>query len=70
MSDPSMLILYILLCICVLAHIALHWIRRARCLQNICRNLIAADMRQHGRNPNPSEIEEVLGELEEKEAKS
>jgi len=64
----SVPILCILLLIFILAHIALFWIQKTRQLRQICRNLIAADLRQRGRNPIPSEIEEILGELEEKEA--
>lgn len=67
-SCPPLLILYIALSLCVLAHIAIFWIRKARHLRQICRNLIAADLRQQGQNPSPSDVEEVLVELEEKEA--
>ena len=67
-SCPSLLILYIALSLCVLARIALFWIKKARHLRQICRELITADMRQQGRNPSPMDVEEVLGELEEKEA--
>ena len=67
-SCPSLLILYSALSLCALAHIALFWIKKARHLRQICRELINADMRRQGRNPSPVDVEEVLGELEEKEA--
>lgn len=67
MICPPVLVLFIALSLCILAHIAIYWIRKTRQMRNVCRKLIADDMSRRGKTPSQSDVEEVLRELEEKE---